>query len=142
MLWSWRKKLRNIGKTYSWFVYSGTIMIMVILCQLLTQMTSLSIFLTSILQHFIIANKFIISFLFSKLTYCWFYLLLVSPFMFRLVFMYDLSRIYQVTCEILIRLFFLFFHVILTNLAYYSLSKSLFVVFSCELYFVNYSGRS
>ena len=45
---------------------------MAILFQLLTEMTSLSISLTSVLQHFIIVNKFIISFLFSKLTFCWF----------------------------------------------------------------------
>ena len=38
-------------------------------------MISLTIFLTSILQHFTIVNKFIISFLFAKLSFCWFYLI-------------------------------------------------------------------
>ena len=63
------------------------------LCLLLSQMTSLSIFLTSILQHFIIVNKFIISFLFAKLSFCWFYLFLASQFMFGSVFIYDLTQI-------------------------------------------------
>ena len=51
-----------MGKIYSWFVYGGTIMNMVVLFQLLIQMISLSIFLTSILQYFTIVNKFIINF--------------------------------------------------------------------------------
>ena len=65
MLWSWSKKLPNMGIIYSWLLSGGTIEIKISehgnFFHLFTHIPSLSIFLTSIWQHFITVNKFIIS---------------------------------------------------------------------------------
>ena len=96
MLWSCSKKVHTIWEECSAeFKSGGTIKIKLFEYDNFVSVTRLDDFIKHFhdvdFTAFHTANKFIISFLFAKSSFCWFYLLLVSLFMLKAVLIYNLS---------------------------------------------------
>ena len=138
MLWSWTKKLHNMGRIYSWYVSGGTIKIKINEDGDFVSLTHTDDFI----KHFLDVD--FTAFHNRKQSITVKVSLLVSPFKFRTVFIYDFPRIYWITCEILIRHFFfsfLFSRYFDKLGLLFAIKKFVYFIVSCELSFVNFSGQ-